>query len=83
MNKNELALNTLKSIIGASLYAEVCDKMPGIDIHIPAFRGGFVTIKERNQAIRREIYNNGEIPEVAEKYRLSQAQIYKILESRD
>lgn len=82
MNKNELALNTLKRIIGASLYAEVCDKMPGEDLHIPAFRGGFVTIKERNQAIRSEFITK-DAPELAEKYKLSQAQIYKILESRD
>ena len=82
MNKNELALNKLKSILGSSLYEQVCDELPGEDIHIPAFRGGFVTIEERNKAIRYEIWNGAPIQEVAKKYGLSIPHTYKILESR-
>lgn len=82
MNKNEQALNKLKGIIGDVLFGEVCKQMPGIDLHIPAFRGGYVTNDERNRAIRLDIWNGLTIAEAAEKWGLSVQQTYKIMGSR-
>jgi Mor family transcriptional regulator len=82
LNKNEQALNTLKSIIGDSLFDEVCKQMPGEDIHIPMFRGGYVTIEERNKAVRDDYWNGLTIKQTAEKWGLSIQQTYRIMGSR-
>jgi Mor family transcriptional regulator len=82
LNKSERALNKLKSIIGDSLFDEVCEQMPGENIHIPVFRGGYVTIEERNKAIRSDIWNGLPVKEATEKWGLSFQQIYKIMGSR-
>lgn len=82
MLKNEQALNTLKNIIGADLFMEVCQRMPGCDLRIPGNGSGFTSRAERNAAIWRDIYGGLDIAAAAAKYGLSASHIYKILESR-
>ena len=83
MNRNEAALNTLKNIIGNSLYSQVCEKMPGTSLYIPALRGGFASVIERDRAIRKDVYAGLSIPEAAKRYEISVSQIYKIMQSRE
>lgn len=83
MNRNEVVLNRLRAIIGDELFREVCFQMPGEDIHIPVFGNGFTSIKDRNWAIRQDVWEGKSILEVSKKYELSQSQIYKILKSRE
>ena len=83
MNRNEAALNALKEIIGDSLYMLVCEKMPGTSLYIPALRGGYASIADRNRAIREDVYSGMSFEEAASKYVLSVPQIYKICESRE
>lgn len=82
MNKNETALNTLKNIIGESLFVEVCDKMAGERVSIPVYGCGFVTTEERNRSIRRDFYKGLSISELTTKYDLQSSTIYKIIASR-
>ncbi|MCC8077595.1 MAG: hypothetical protein LUD69_04395 [Oscillospiraceae bacterium] len=83
MNNNELALNKLKSIIGASAFEELCDEMPGAEIRIPqGYLGGCTSKDERNRAIRQDYYNNLDIKEIAEKWKLSVPHIYHIIQRR-
>lgn len=83
LNRNEVVLNRLRAIIGDELFREVCFQMPGEDIHIPVFGNGFTSIKDRNWAIRQDVWKGKSILEASKKYELSQSQIYKILKSRE
>lgn len=83
LNKNEKALNTLKSIVGREVYEKLCDEMPGVNIRIPGLRGGFTSYKERNKAIREDMWNNVPMRDIAKKYGLSISHIYKIVENRE
>ena len=83
MNRNEVVLNRLKAIIGDELFREVCYQMPGEDIHIPAFGNGFTSIKERNRAVRQDVWSGKSIFDTAKKYELSQSQIYNIIRNRE
>lgn len=82
MNKNELALNKLKSIVGAELYERICDEMAGTKFYIPAIRGGFASLSERNKAIREDMWNSVPIVDVIEKYGVSASTVYRIFESK-
>lgn len=79
MNKNEIALNTLKNIIGSSLFSEVCEKMSGCSLYIPSSSRNK---EERNKEIRFDFYSGLNYLQIAKKYNLSLSQIYKIIESR-
>lgn len=82
-NQNETALNALKEIIGAALYLDVCAKLAGKSLYIPALREGFTSTAEKRKAIRRDIYGGLSIREAAQRYGLTVSQIYKIMQRRD
>lgn len=83
MNKNEQILKRIRCIAGDAAYTEICREFGGCNVRIPAFRGGFVTVGERNKAIRLDYYSGMDREELARKYDLELSTIYKIIASPD
>lgn len=81
MSKNQQSLMTLKNLLGDSLFSDVIHIFAGDKIVFPKCPD-HMDKDNRNRCIRQE-YNEGQgasIPDLMEKYELSQSQIYKILE---
>ncbi len=82
MNRNEQLLSEMKEIVGYDLYCEICDKLSGADIHIPALLRGFSSREERDRAIRLDYYNLVDIVDLQKKYKLSNSAIRKIIDRK-
>ncbi|MBB5197391.1 COG3415 family protein [Anaerocolumna cellulosilytica] len=81
MNKNTENLKELRDIIGFEQFKVVTKLMPGKLLHISDW-GGFISKEERDAAIRKDLYHNMGIPEIANKYGLGIHAIYKITEHK-
>ena len=80
MSKNQRSLMTLKNILGDDLFQDVSNIFAGDKIVFPKCPE-HMEKENRNRCIIRE-YDSGQgasIPDLMEKYDLSQSQIYKIL----
>lgn len=81
MNKNELALNALKKIVGDELFKVICDKMAGARIYIKPYTP-FQSIVERNNNIKIDFLSGVDVPVLALKYDLSESRIQDIIYDR-
>lgn len=81
MNKNELALNALKMIVGDDLFKVICDKMAGARIYIKPYTP-FQSIVERNNNIKIDFFSGIDPPALAAKYDLSESRIHDIIYDR-
>lgn len=82
MNKNEAALNTLKSIIGDDLFRAVCDNLAGLRIYIKPYTL-YQSHVERNNRIKEERLSGADWRDLAAKYNLSESRIKDIFYGRD
>lgn len=78
MNRNELALNTLKGIVGDELFKVICDTMPGERLYIKPYTL-YQSMVERNRNIKEDFYSGMDWGELAVKYSLSESRIKDIL----
>lgn len=81
LSKNSQQLMTLKNLLGDALFDDVIHIFAGDKIVFPK-NPDHMDKGNRNRCIRQE-YNEGQgvsIPDLMEKYDLSQSQIYKIIE---
>lgn len=81
MNKNELALNALKKIVGDELFKAICNKMAGARIYIKPYTP-FQSIVERNNNIKIDFLSGVDVPVLALKYDLSESRIQDIIYDR-
>lgn len=81
LNKNERALNKLKSLVDTDIYIKLLVMFAGETIYFPA-AGTRKEKQERNQMIRKDFYNNVSVRELAESYDISESQIRRITGSR-
>lgn len=81
MNKNELALNALKKIVGDELFKTICNKMAGARIYIKPYTP-FQSIVERNNNIKIDFLSGVDVPVLALKYDLSESRIQDIIYDR-
>lgn len=80
---NIVPLEKLKSVVGEEAFGELVSQFPGKNIYIPKnFDEKFHDRKKRNKVIRKDYQAGMEIPELMNKYGLSKATIYKIIEQR-
>lgn len=78
MNKNEIALSTLRAIIGEELFREVCDKMAGVRLYIKPYTL-YQSMVERNNHIKEEWFSGADVKDLAVKYRLTVSRINDII----
>lgn len=78
MNKNEIALNALRKIIGEELFREVCDKMAGVRIYIKPYTL-YQSMVERNNHIKEEWLSGADLKDLASKYNLTVSRIQDII----
>lgn len=78
-SKNQDTLDFMRNIIGEEKFMEVSSALAGERITFPRSYQ-LMGKKERNQAILIEFYEGSSIPELAEKYDLSESHVYKIVE---
>lgn len=81
MNKNEIALNGLKNIIGDELFKAVCNEMAGARLYIKPYTL-YQTTVERNNHIKEEFLSGADVTDLAAKYDLSQSRICDIIYDR-
>ena len=81
MNKNVGLLQDLRDTMGAERFRTFVERHPGEVIYLPS-RGEFVSTGERNAAIRKDFYHGMNVPELADKYGMSTASIYKLTRQR-
>ena len=79
ISKNKLNMMTLKNLLGAELFNQVCHVLVGEKISFPKCPD-HMEKENRNKCIRQEAGTGTSISELMEKYDLSQSQIYKIIE---
>lgn len=80
---NMVNVEKLKSIIGEYAFQQLVKKCPGKNVYIPKnFDDNYHSRNRRNQNIRNDYHGGMEVPELMEKYSLSKASIYKIIEKR-
>lgn len=82
LNKNETALNTLKSIVGEELFKTICDNLAGIRIYIKPYTL-YQSIVERNNHIKEDRLSGADWLELTEKYNLSESRIKDIFYDRE
>lgn len=82
MSNNELALNTLKNIIGDELFKIVCDRMAGIRLYIKPYTL-YQSIVERNNHIKEDRLSGADWCDLVIKYKLSESRIKDIFYDRD
>ena len=78
LNKNEIALNALRLIIGEKLFREVCDKMAGARLYIKPYTE-YQSLVERNNHIKEEWLSGADVKDLAVKYRLTVSRIHDII----
>lgn len=81
LNKNEIALNTLKGIIGDELFKVVCDNLAGMQIYIKPYTL-YQNAVERNSHIKEDRLSGADWCDLAEKYNLSESRIKDIFYNR-
>ena len=79
MSKNQKCLQTLKNIIGEELYQLTLETFAGQKLLFPK-DPDFDKKADRNKQIVSEYYSGVRVPELMERYNLSDAQIYRIIE---
>lgn len=82
LNKNEIALNRLKSIIGDELFRAVCDNLAGLQIYIKPY-SLYSNMVERNNHIKEDRLSGADWDELTKKYRLSESRIKDIFYDRE
>lgn len=80
MNKNEVALNALKSIVGEEMFKVICDNMAGARLYIKPYTL-YQSMVERNNHIKEDFLSGLNLDELAVKYNLSQSRIQDIIYS--
>ena len=81
MNKNERALNKLKSLVDTDVYIQLSVMFAGETIYFPA-AGTRKEKQERNRMIRKDFYNGATVPELVNSYGISESQIRRIIGSK-
>ena len=79
MSKNSQHLMTLKNLLGDDLFQDVIHIFAGDKIVFPKCPD-HMEKEHRNRCIRQEAGQGVSIPDLMQKYDLSQSQIYKIIE---
>ena len=82
MNKNVKLLKDLRDVLGAEQFKKFVELHPGETIYLPN-RGEYVSVDERNAAIKQDFFGGLSYRELANKYGLSIQTIYKIAENRN
>lgn len=77
MNKNERALNKLKSLVDVDVYLKLLVMLAGETIYFPA-AGTWKDKQERNRLIRKDYQGGATYKELAELYELSESQLRRI-----
>lgn len=80
-SRNQDTLNFMRNILGEEKFMEVASALAGERITFP-ISYQWLNKEERNKAILYDFYNGIDIPELAEKYDLSESHIYKIVEGQ-
>lgn len=80
MNKNEVALNALKSIVREEMFKVICDNMAGARLYIKPYTL-YQSMVERNNHIKEDFLSGLNLDELAVKYNLSQSRIQDIIYS--
>lgn len=78
-NRNVTNIETLKQVIGTSLFEKVVGILGGKNLYIPP-DAEFHDKQQRNKQIREDYHAGIEVPDLMVKYNLSRATIYKIIE---
>lgn len=81
LNKNERALNKLKSLVDADEYIKLLVMFAGETIYFPA-AGTPKEKQERNREIIKASENGVSVSELIESYGLSESQIRRILKGK-
>ncbi|WP_415536028.1 Mor transcription activator family protein [Dehalobacter sp. 4CP] len=80
---NVVPIKKLKEVVGEVAFDELVKQLPGTNVYIPKnFNEEYHDRKKRNKYIRADYIAGMEIPDLMEKYSLSKATIYKIIENR-
>ena len=80
---NAVDIQKLKEVIGEAAFDELVRQLPGKNIYVPKnYDEQNHDRKKRNKCLRADYIAGMEIPDLMEKYSLSKATIYKIIEFR-
>lgn len=82
LNKNERALNKLKSVVDKDVYLTLLVTFAGETIYFPA-AGTPKEKQERNREIIKAKENGVSVSELIESYGLSESQIRRILKGKE
>jgi Mor family transcriptional regulator len=82
LNKNEQALNTLRTILGEELFKIVCDNMAGMRVYIKPYTL-YQSMVERNYHIKEDFYSGVGVSALAAKYNLTESRIQDIIYDRE
>lgn len=77
-SKNSQSLTTLKNVVGDALYNTVVHVFAGEKIVFPKCPD-HMEKEERNRHIQEDAEKGLSVPDLMQKYDLSQSQIYKII----
>lgn len=79
MSKNDRHLKTLKNLIGGDMFHHISVIFAGDRITFPK-DPDYLEKDDRNSRIRKEYDSGVGVPDLMDRYELSQSQIYKIIE---
>lgn len=82
MNKNVELLKDLRDALGFEQFKNFVELHSGETIYLPT-RGEYISVDERNVAIKKDFFGGLSYRELANKYGLSIQTIYKIAENRN
>jgi Mor family transcriptional regulator len=82
MNKNAEILKDMRYVMGVQQFKRFIERHQGENVYFPN-RGSYVSIAERNQAIKADFFAGYSKDELINKYGLSMESIYKVIESKD
>lgn len=81
MNRNERALNKLKSVVDHDVYLKLLVLLAGETVYFPSF-GTHEDMEQRNENICSDYWEGKKISELVDMYGLSESQIRRIIKKR-
>ena len=82
VNKNVELLKDLRAALGLEQFKAFVELHSGETIYLPN-RGEYISVEERNEAIKKDFFGGLSYRELANKYVLAIQTIYKIAENRN
>jgi len=79
---NVVAIEKLKEVVGGAAFEELVKQLPGRNVYIPKnFNEEYHDRKKRNKLLKADYHAGMQISELMDKYKLSKATIYKVIEN--